>query len=85
MGNVQSFGLAAFETLVKQKAGRFCLGDTLTMADFVLLPQLFNARRFGLNLNEFPTLNRIEAEITKEKHLLPAFPDQQPDKPASAT
>lgn len=60
-------------------SGRFCVGDTPGLVDCLLVPQLFNARRFGVALDAFPHLTAIEAHCLA----LPAFsgtaPDQVPD------
>lgn len=72
-------GLEALEAAVQPTAGRFCVGDTVSLADVCLVPQLYGARRFGVDLAPYPTLLRIEAEC----QALPAFqaaqPDRQPD------
>ncbi|MDB5966943.1 MAG: maleylacetoacetate isomerase [Polaromonas sp.] len=62
-----------------KRRGRFCLGDTPTMADCCLVPQLFNARRFNIDLSAYLTLLAIDAACQQ----LPAFqlaaPGVQPD------
>src|SRR5512135_1046406 len=68
-----------FEALEKELArnpetGRFCHGDTPTLADVCLVPQLANARRFAIDLSPYPTLTRIEAAC----NALPAFTDAPP-------
>jgi maleylpyruvate isomerase len=74
-------GLSALEQLVVAvpEHSNFCFGDTPTMADLCLVPQLYNARRFGCDLSLFPTL----VEIDETCRALPAFakaaPEQQPD------
>jgi len=59
--------------------GHFCVGDAPTMADCCLVPQIFNARRFEVDMAPYPTLCAIEQAC----HALPAFqqahPAQQPD------
>ena len=61
--------------------GDFCEGDTPTLADCCLIPQVYNARRFGVDMAAYPTLQRIEAACLA----LPAFdaarPENQPDAP----
>ncbi len=73
-------GLEALEALA-QRAGKFLVGDELSIADVCLIPQLYSARRFGVDTHAFPTLLRVEAAC----HALPAFtaahPDRQPDAP----
>jgi len=74
-------GFEALEkTLARDAAtGRFCHGDTPTLADVCLVPQMANARRFEIDLSPYPTLIRIESAC----HALPAFaaaaPARQPD------
>ena len=54
-------GLAACETLIADEPGPFCFGAAPTMADLCLVPQLANARRFGVDLAAFPRLLKAEA------------------------
>ena len=74
-------GFAAMEAMLADApgTGTFCLGETPTIADCCLVPQLYNARRFALDLSPYPTLVRIEADCLA----LPAFdaarPESQPD------
>jgi maleylacetoacetate isomerase len=76
-------GLAALETLVSQWSGNFCWGDSVTIADLCLVPQLYNARRFDCDLTPFKVLTAIDARCRE----LPAFsdsaPERQPDAPPS--
>ena len=74
-------GLAAFEALLAREpqTGDFCVGATPTIADCALVPQLYNARRFGISLDAFPRIRAVEAACLA----LPAFdaarPEVQPD------
>jgi maleylacetoacetate isomerase len=69
-------GLTAFETmLADQLTGTFCHGDTPTMADFCLIPQLYNADRWGVSMTAFPKC----AEIARKCAHLPAFAAAHPD------
>ena len=67
-------GFDALETLVTGQTGPFAFGDTPTLADICLVPQMANARRFGVNLR-WPRLSAIEAACLA----LPAFADTHPD------
>lgn len=74
-------GLAALQEMVvaQPKRGKFCFGDAPTLADICLIPQLGNARRYGCDLAEYPTI----LEIEKNCNAIPAFanaaPEKQPD------
>jgi len=78
-GHFITRGLTALEALASERAGRFLVGDQLTLADVCLVPQLFMARRFGVDVEPFTTLRRVEEECRG----LPAFerthPTHQPD------
>ncbi len=83
MQHWMALGLEGLEAQVADhpSTGDFCEGDTPTLADCCLVPQLYNARRFELDLSPWPTLLRIEANC----RMLPAFqdaaPEAQPDAP----
>lgn len=74
-------GLSALEQMVLAgaKRGKFCFGDTPTMADICLVPQLANARRFGCELSRFPTLVAIESNCMALPAFANAAPEKQPD------
>ena len=63
-------------------AGDFCLGNAPTMADVCLVPQVYNARRFGCPLDDYPLMLAIAGRCARLEHFLRAFPDTQPDAPA---
>lgn len=77
-------GFTAFEAMLQNhpSTGRFCDGNAPTIADCCLVPQVYNARRFGLDLSPYPTILRIEDACLA----LPAFdaarPERQPDAPS---
>jgi maleylpyruvate isomerase len=74
-------GFTALETRLSNDArtGRFCCGDTPTLADLCLIPQIFNARRFGIDLQPYPTLVRVDAAAAALDAFARAAPDRQPD------
>ena len=59
--------------------GRFCHGDTPTLADICLVPQLANARRYKIPLDRYPTLTRIESHCLALDAFAAAAPERQPD------
>ncbi|MBT5570667.1 MAG: maleylacetoacetate isomerase [Alphaproteobacteria bacterium] len=60
-------------------SGLYAHGDTPTMADICLVPQVFNAERFGCDLSAYPTVLRVNANCIAETEFSSAFPDLQPD------
>ncbi|OZI71149.1 maleylacetoacetate isomerase [Bordetella genomosp. 12] len=74
-------GLSALEAMLAQspETGRFCHGDTPTLADVCLVPQVFNARRFGCDLSAMPTILRIEQACSALPAFQNAAPENQPD------
>jgi maleylpyruvate isomerase len=76
--------MAGLEEAVRDGAGRHCHGDELTLADLFVVPQLYGARRFGLDVSKFPTLLRVEASCASLPAFVAAAPERQPDAPAPA-
>jgi len=72
-------GLSACEILIADESGPFCFGARPTMADLCLVPQLANARRFGVDLAGFPRLLKAEAAARNNKAFADAAPERQPD------
>ena len=71
-------GLAALEAMAAPRAGAFLFGDTPTIADVCLVPQLYNARRFNIPITPYPTLRRADETASA----LPAFAAAHPDRVA---
>ena len=76
-----TLGLSALEQMVTEvpKRGKFCFGDAPSLADVVLIPQLYNARRFGCDLSRIPSLVQIEANCGALPAFSKAAPENQPD------
>jgi maleylpyruvate isomerase len=73
-------GLAALEGRAQTLSGRFLVGDEVSIADVLLVPQLYAARRLGLPFEAYPSLLRIEAECLKLDGFAAAHPDRQADR-----
>ncbi len=76
-------GFAALEQLVERhgSGGRYCYGPGPTLADAWLVPMAYNARRFGLDLQEWPLLRAIDAHCLGLEAFAAAEPERQPDAP----
>jgi maleylpyruvate isomerase len=72
-------GLSACEKLIAAEPGPFCFGDAPTIADLCLVPQMTNARRFGVDVVAFPRLLKAEAAAKALKAFADAAPERQPD------
>lgn len=74
-----SLGFSALETLVARHGGTHALGDEPTLADCYLIPQLYSATRFGVDLSAFPCLVAAGEEAGKLPAFVAAHPHAQPD------
>jgi len=72
-------GLLALEAAAQETAATFLVGDAVSIADVYLVPQLYNARRFNVDLGPIPTLVRVEAACTALAAFAAAHPDAQSD------
>jgi maleylpyruvate isomerase len=72
-------GFAALEALVALHGGAYCFGDTPTLADCLLIPQVYSARRFTVDLSPFPRLVAVEARALTLPAFAAARPELQPD------
>ena len=72
-----SEGLPALEAFAAPRAGKFLFGDSPTAADVCLVPQLFNARRFNVPLDDYPTLVRADENANRLEAFAAAHPDRQ--------
>jgi maleylpyruvate isomerase len=75
-------GLRGLEPLLHSTAGRYSVGNQVSLADCYLVPQLYHARRYGVDLTPFPTLTRVEAACAELPAFQAAHPDRQPDAEA---
>ncbi|MCL1088540.1 maleylacetoacetate isomerase [Shewanella profunda] len=73
-------GFEALETLLARHSGRYCFGNAVTLADLCLVPQVYNAQRFNVDLTPYPNIMRVWAECNQ----LAAFADAAPECQADA-
>lgn len=70
-------GLAAFEDLAARQPGPFCYGAAPSLADCCLIPQLYNAHRWGVSLADWPRIKQLEAAykgVTQFQQMNPTPP-----------
>jgi maleylacetoacetate isomerase len=72
-------GFEGLEPLVSRTAGRHAYGDTVTFADCAIIPQIYNARRYKVDLAAFPTLSRLWESAMALPEFQRAAPESQPD------
>lgn len=72
-------GFEALEALVARHGAGWCFGDSPTLADCYLIPQVYSARRFNVALEAFPRLLAIDTAAARHPAFIAAHPDAQPD------
>lgn len=72
-------GFAAIEATL---TGPFCYGDEPSMADVYLVPQVYNALRFKVDMDSFPNIHSVFTHCQEHPAFRAAHPDEQPDNPA---
>lgn len=74
-----SVGFAAFEEKLQKVAGKYCYGDHITIADLCLVPQVYNANRFNVDMSGFPLINAIVERCNQLPAFINALPENQAD------
>jgi maleylpyruvate isomerase len=72
-------GFAAIEEKLVKVAGLYCFGNTITIADLCLVPQVYNANRFNLDMSSFPIINGIVERCNQHPAFIKALPENQAD------
>jgi maleylacetoacetate isomerase len=75
-------GFEATEKMLEKNAGTYCCGGEVTAADCFLVPQVFAARRFNVDLTPYPNVLRVHAALEELAAFEKAHPTRQPDTPA---
>ncbi|XP_078134548.1 maleylacetoacetate isomerase isoform X1 [Sander vitreus] len=74
-------GFQALEPILKQTAGKYCVGDEISMADICLVPQVYNAERFKVDVRQYPTIKRLNQTLLEIEAFKVSNPSCQPDTP----
>ncbi|XP_015784365.1 probable maleylacetoacetate isomerase 2 [Tetranychus urticae] len=69
----------SLESILATTSGKYCVKDTISIADVFLVPQVYNARRFNVDMNQFPIINRISQLLEEHEAFKAAHPSAQPD------
>lgn len=74
-------GFTAIEEFIQKNdfQGKFCCGDSPTIADIFLIPQVYNAQRFKCDIDQFPIINNINKQCLSLEEFIAASPENQPD------
>jgi len=78
-------GFDGLEPLIARHAGAYAYGDQITIADLCLVPQVYNARRFNVDLAPYPTIHAVDARLAEHPAFITAHPEAQPDAPGKNT
>lgn len=76
-----SRGFQALEPILKETAGKYCVGDEISMADICLVPQVYNAERFKVDIEQYPTIKRLNGALQEIEAFRTSHPSCQPDTP----
>ena len=79
--NVITTGFVGLEKQLVKYAGKYSVGDEITMADACLVPQVMNAERFKVDMSQFPTIARINKSLLEHPAIIASGPKTQPDCP----
>lgn len=74
-------GLKALDAFADTVSGHYSIGDEVSIADCCLYPQLYNAKRFGLSISDYPRLAQIEQNLSVLDAFITSDPSRQPDTP----
>ena len=74
-------GFSSIEKTLAQGNGQFCFGDTPGMADCYLIPQVFNAMRFNVDIKQYTAIRSVYDHCNSLAAFQQAHPEQQPDRP----
>ncbi|KAG8126362.1 hypothetical protein E2320_021502 [Naja naja] len=75
------YEIPTVEQILQETAGCYCVGDEVTMADLCLVPQVYNAERFKVDLTPYPTISRINKALLELEAFQSSHPSRQPDTP----
>ncbi|UUM29535.1 maleylacetoacetate isomerase [Vibrio japonicus] len=72
-------GFQSLEKKLERTSGKYCVGDNITLVDVCLVPQVYNAERFNVDLSPFPVIRKVTASLREIAAFSQAAPEAQPD------
>ena len=72
-------GFTSIEQQLAQTSGKFCFADKVTLADMCLIPQIYNANRFNVDLSNYSQINKVVENCAKLEAFVAAQPENQLD------
>ncbi len=72
-------GFKPIEQMLQQTSGDFCIGDNISVADICLIPQVYNANRFNVDISVYPTIKKINQKVLSLEWAKQASPEEQSD------
>ncbi|WP_286233055.1 maleylacetoacetate isomerase [Thalassotalea sediminis] len=72
-------GFSAIEEKLKATSGLYCFGDQITIADLCLIPQVYNAKRFNVDMSRYPLISKVVDNCNLLPAFISAMPENQPD------
>ncbi|KAJ3369020.1 Glutathione S-transferase zeta-1 [Allomyces arbusculus] len=76
-----TLGFVGVEAAIAKRGGKYCYGDNVTLADVCLVPQVYNAGRFGVDMTQFPNIVRVVENLKKLDAFVQSAPEAQADCP----
>ncbi|MER2498158.1 maleylacetoacetate isomerase [Vibrio neptunius] len=76
-------GFHSLEKKLSETHGAYCVGDEISLVDVCLVPQVYNAERFSVDLDRYPIIQKVTASLLQHPAFIAAAPENQPDAVAS--
>ena len=74
-------GFFALEKILEETSGKFCVGNEFTLADICLVPQVYNANRYGVDVSKYPLIEKLNKALENHPAIAASHPSKQPDAP----
>ncbi|MCG9679123.1 maleylacetoacetate isomerase [Vibrio sp. Isolate24] len=72
-------GFHSLEKKLAQTHGAYCVGDDISLVDVCLVPQVYNAERFSVDLSRYPLIHKVTMSLREHPAFISAAPEHQPD------